>query len=128
MNDAGDDLHSMRRDIQQFANAFRHHCSHWEKMLDCFSAEGKRIVVWGAGTKGTLFLNTFRDIGSLEYIVDVNPRKWGLYIPGSGQKVVSPEFLKEYRPNILLIMNANYYDEISRQVSSLGLAPEMSLV
>ncbi len=128
MNDAGADLHSMRRDIQQFANAFRHHCSHWKKILEHFGAEGKRIVLWGAGTKGTLFLNTFRDISSLEYIVDVNPRKWGLYIPGSGQKAVSPEFLKKYRPDIVLIMNSNYRDEIARQVSSLELAPELSLV
>jgi SAM-dependent methyltransferase len=128
MNEAEDDLHSMRRDIQQFANAFCHHYSHWKKMLDRFAAEGKRMVLWGAGTKGTLFLNTFRDISSLEYIVDVNPRKWGLYIPGSGQKVVSPELLKEYRPDMVLIMNSNYRDEIGRQVSSLGLAPELCLV
>jgi SAM-dependent methyltransferase len=128
MNDAGDDLRSMRRDIQQFANAFRRHCSHWRKTLEHFAAEGKRIVLWGAGTKGTLFLNTFRDVSTLEYIVDVNPRKWGLYIPGSGQKAVSPEFLKEYRPDIVLIMNSNYRDEIGRQVSSLGLAPELYIV
>ncbi len=120
MNDAGDDLCSMRRDIQKFANAFRHDCSDWKKRLKHFASEGKRIVLWGAGTKGTLFLNTFRDISSLEYIVDVNPRKWGLYIPGSGQKAVSPEFLKEYRPDIVLIMNTNYRDEIGCQVSSMG--------
>ena len=39
-----------------------------------------------------MFLNAFRDVNSLEYIVDVNPHKCGLYIPGTGQRVVSPEY------------------------------------
>jgi C-methyltransferase C-terminal domain/Methyltransferase domain len=124
MNTRGN-VHSMRHDIQNFANAFRRYYTHWRKKLDRFAADGKRTVLWGAGTKGTLFLNTFREFGWLEYIVDVNPRKWGLYVPGSGQQVVSPEFLKEYRPGVVVILNENYHDEISLQLSSLRLAPEL---
>ena len=68
-----------------------------------------------------MFLNAFGNIPSLEYIVDVNPHKCGLHIPGTGQKVVGPEFLKEYRPDVLLIANPNYRDEISGQCSALGI-------
>jgi len=48
-----------------------------------------------------------------------------LYIPGTGQEVVSPEFLKQYRPDVLLIVNPNYRDEISHQVSALGIVPDL---
>src|SRR5262249_6680386 len=65
------------------------------------------------------------DISSLEFIVDVNPNKWGLYIPGSGQQVISPDSLKDYQPDVILIMNPNYYQEISTQLNSMGLAPKL---
>ena len=76
------------------------------------------------GERGDV-LDAFPSANFLEYIVDVNPHKWGLYVPGTGQKVVSPEFLKQYRPDVLLIVNPNYRDEISRQVAALGIAPEL---
>jgi SAM-dependent methyltransferase len=116
---------SMRHEALQFADSFRSYRAHWEGILGTFSGEGKRVALWGAGAKGSMFLNAFRGVSSLEYIVDVNPHKCGLYIPGSGQKVVSPEFLKQYRPDVILIMNANYRDEISRQVSALGITPDL---
>ena len=65
---------------------------------------------------------------SLDYVVDVNPHKCGLYIPGTGQEVVSPEFLRQYRPDALLLTNPNYRDEISRQVAALDIAPELLLI
>jgi SAM-dependent methyltransferase len=123
-----DDLPNLRQDIQMFAKAFYSQTANWKRVLDRFDVEGKRIVLWGAGTKGTLFLNTFHDISALKYIVDVNPHKWGLYVPGSAQQVVSPNFLKDYRPDVVLIMNGNYYEEIRRQLSSLALNPELLVV
>ena len=72
-----------------------------------------------------MFLNAFGKVDSLEYVVDVNPHKCGSYIPGTGQQVVSPEFLKQYRPDVLLLANPNYRDEISREVAALGIAPDL---
>jgi SAM-dependent methyltransferase len=125
LGDAGGDLDSMREDILKFADEYRSCRTHWEEALSRFARQGKRVALWGAGAKGTMFLNAFRNVTSLEYIVDVNPHKWGLYIPGTGQRVVSPEFLKQYRPDVLLIVNLNYRDEISRQVSALGIVPDL---
>jgi SAM-dependent methyltransferase len=125
LGDVGGNLESMRNDIVKFADEYRSCRTYWEDSLGRFVRQGKRVAVWGAGAKGAMFLNVFRDFGSLEYIVDVNPHKCGLYIPGTGQEVVSPEFLKQYRPDVLLIGNPNYRDEISRQVSALGIAPDL---
>ncbi len=125
LGDAADDLDSMRADTLQFANAFRCQYAHWRRMLDRFAGEGKRVALWGAGAKGVMFLNAVGKVSSVEYIVDVNPHKSGSYIPGTGQRVVSPEFLKQYRPDVLLLANPNYRDEISRQVAAFGIAPDL---
>ena len=121
----GGDLTTMHQGILKFSEEYRETWRRWRETLSKFAAAGKRVVLWGAGAKGAMFLNAFRDVGSLEYIVDVNPHKHGLFVPGTGQEVVSPEFLKGYRPDVLLIVNANYREEIARKVSELGLTPEI---
>jgi len=125
--DAASDLDLMLSHIRRFADVFRCQHAHWEKTLDRFVDQGKRVVLWGAGAKGAMFLNTVRK-SSLDYVVDVNPHKSGLYIPGTGQEVVSPEFLRQYRPDALLLTNPNYRDEIGHQVAALGIAPELLLI
>ncbi len=125
LGDAGGDIESMREDILNFAEEYRSRRVRWDEALGLFANQGKRVTLWGAGAKGATFLNTLPGANSLEYVVDVNPHKWGLHIPGTGQKVVSPEFLKKYRPDVLLIVNPNYREEISHQVSALGIAPDL---
>ena len=125
LGEAGGDLESMRAEVMHFADEYHAYRNHWRETLSHFAAQGKRVALWGAGAKGAMFLNAFSNFASLEYIVDVNPHKCGSYINGTAQRVVSPEFLKAYKPDVLLIANPNYRDEIGRLVSTLGLAPEL---
>ena len=125
LGDAGGDLKSMRNEVLHFADEYRALRDHWRATLQRYASLGKRVALWGAGAKGAMFLNAFADVHSLEYIVDVNPHKCGLYIPGTAQKVVSPEFLRLYKPDVLLIVNPNYRDEVGHLVSSLGLHPDL---
>jgi SAM-dependent methyltransferase len=121
LGNAGGELDEVRVHIWKFAEEYRATRAHWERALRNFAEQRKHVVLWGAGAKGAMFLNAFNHASTLEYVVDVNPHKWGLYVPGTGQKVVSPEFLKTYKPDVLLIANPNYRDEISRQLSTLGV-------
>ena len=59
---------------------------------------GIKPVVWGAGSKGVTFLNVLKSDGAIDYLVDINPYKQGLYVPGTGQQVVSPDMLAEIWP------------------------------
>lgn len=88
--------------------------------LEKIEAKGQSVVVWGAGSKGVTFLNTFKN-SEIEYVVDINPNKQGMYIPGTGQKIVPPEFLKSYKPDIIIIMNPIYKSEIWELTNKLGL-------
>jgi hypothetical protein len=82
-----------------------------------------REFVWGGGSKGISFLNILRP-QNIQFLVDVNPIKHGKYIPGTGQRIIPPNFLTEYRPDVIIVMNPNYREEVAQQVSSLGLQVE----
>ncbi|HJR58963.1 MAG TPA: class I SAM-dependent methyltransferase [Vicinamibacterales bacterium] len=116
---------ALREDALRFARSYEATLAEWNARLRRLNAEGRRVAVWGAGAKGAMFLNAFRSESGLDCIVDVNPHKWELHVPGTGQKVVRPDALRQYRPEVVLVMNANYRDEIGRQLSDLGLSPEL---
>ena len=40
---------------------------------------------------------------------------------GTGQLIVPPEFLREYRAEEIICMNPNYFDEIADHIRALGL-------
>ncbi len=97
----------------------------YEKVEELIGTElqcGRKIVLWGAGSKGVTLLNQLPDPGIIQYVVDINPGKQGKYIPGSGQLVVSPEFLDTFHPDTVLIMNDMYRREIQDCLDSLNLS------
>jgi SAM-dependent methyltransferase len=115
------DLPAYARSIAAFGDHFNGKVSKWQGLLRDIHAAARRAVVWGAGAKGIGFLNMLKIDEGIQYVVDINPRKHGKYMAGTGQQIVPPEFLKDYRPDVIIIMNPIYKEEINRQVSDLGL-------
>jgi 2-polyprenyl-3-methyl-5-hydroxy-6-metoxy-1,4-benzoquinol methylase len=75
------------------------------------------IVGYGAAAKGNTLLN-FGEI-DLDYIVDDNPLKQGLYTPGRNIKIVSlDELIKLARdkPIVWVPLSWNFFDEIKNRV------------
>lgn len=108
-----------------------HHASvveKWQKVLNQMRESGQRAVVWGAGSKGVTFLNTLRNHGRIEHVVDINPHKHGKYVPGTGQEVVPPEFLRDYRPEAIVVMNPIYREEIRQISADLGIQTQLLCV
>jgi SAM-dependent methyltransferase len=110
--------------VASFADSFAAKIESWKDRLDGMAREGRRPVVWGAGSKGTTFLNLLKPL-QIEYVVDVNSRKHGNFIAGTGQQIVGPEFLKSYRPDAVICMNPNYSTEIARQVEAMGIHADL---
>ena len=75
--------------------------------------QNKKIAGYGAPAKGNTLLN-FCNIGKeqIEYIVEDNPLKQGLYAPGTHIPVVSPKMLSEKKPDYILILAWNFAGEI----------------
>jgi hypothetical protein len=105
-----------------FGTAFRARVVNWQDQLKQLRASGQRVFAWGAGAKAVTFLNIVDPAGDgISHIVDVNPRKTGWFVPGSGQQIVEPNALRELDPEVLILMNAIYRDEIGSTVRALGL-------
>jgi SAM-dependent methyltransferase len=114
-------LEEMRASIREFAREYEQVVIDWQQRLQQIVDMGQKAVVWGAGSKGVTFLNTFKAQDVIEFVVDINPRKKGMHVAGTGQKIVPPESLVTYQPDVVIIMNANYKDEIRQQLDGLGI-------
>ncbi len=87
-------------------------------MLSDIKASGKTVAGYGAPAKGNTLLNYF-EIGPdvLDFLVDRNPLKQGLYSPGMMIPVLAPDAVNERRPDYLLVLAWNFFDEIREQMS-----------
>lgn len=89
------------------------------KLMDFLNHEkrgGKRICIYGASTRGNVALQYF-GLGPdlIDYIADKNPDKWGKKTVGSLIPIVSPEEMKERKPDYLLVNTWHFFDEIKEQ-------------
>ncbi|HIJ66124.1 MAG TPA: class I SAM-dependent methyltransferase [Candidatus Hydrogenedentes bacterium] len=82
-------------------------------LLGKLKASGKRIVGYGASSKGNVVLN-YCGIGAetLDYIADSTPSKQGLYSPGMHLPVVAPSVFAEDCPDYALLLAWNHAGEI----------------
>ena len=80
---------------------------------------GGEVAVWGAGTKGVTFVNLIAPAARAR-MIDINPNKWGLHVPGTGQPVQGPDTLDAGVGHVL-VMNPLYVDEVTAEVRRLGL-------
>ena len=84
-------------------------------------SDGKRLAAYGAAAKGNTLLN-FCGLGpdDLPYVVDISPHKQGRYLPGSHIPVRPVEYLREDRPNYVLILPWNLRAEIVADHGYIG--------
>jgi len=81
-------------------------------------AEGKRVVGYGAPGKGNTLLNHCGIRGDLlEYTVDRNPRKHGMYLPGTHIPIHAPDRIALDRPDYVLVLPWNLRQELTEQLS-----------
>src|SRR5262249_1935609 len=87
------------------------------RLLQDLKDEGGTIAAYGAAAKGTILLNTVGIDGTIvDFVVDRNNHKHGLYMPGVHLPIYGPDRLCETRPEYLLLLAWNYKDEIMRQL------------
>ena len=56
---------------------------------------------------------------------NLNPHRHGMFMPGTGHAIVAPESLTAAPPDTVIVMNPVYRAEITAQLASLGLQPEI---
>ncbi len=119
------------RELAASAERFGEHCrakvERWQQQLTTWADEGRKVAVWGAGSKGVTFLNVAGG-DRVSAVVDINPRKHGRFVAGAGLEVVSPDALTEAPVDIVLVMNPVYRDEIKTMLAERGLEVDVQVV
>jgi hypothetical protein len=96
------------------------HCNAtlWRDLLSAWHAEGRRVALWPAASKAVGFLATTDIRRKVTCGVDINPKKWGTYLPGSGLEVVAPDQIARLGITDVVLLNQNYMDEVSEMVAN----------
>lgn len=94
---------AMQSSIDSVCSSIRHEIS---------KVQGK-VAVYGSGAKGlTILSNANVTVDNIEYVIDSDPHKQGLFTPVSHLPVVSPEVLLNESPDLIIITAMAYKDEI----------------
>jgi len=111
----------VKGDIEYFVKQQAARIDLWKQEIASLKERGQRAVVWGSGSKGVAFLSALGGGCEIEYVVDINPFRQGKFMAGTGQEIVSPSFLTEYKPDVAIAMNPIYQDEIQDDIARMGL-------
>ena len=132
VSEPSDQAHALEESIEElkartrvFSEKMAIQLAEWHRRLEGYKAAGKKVVVWGGGSKSVGFLTQFADLGVIDHVIDINPHMQGNFIPGVGIQYAGPDFLREYRPDIVIVMNSVYLEEIRQSLAERGLHPEM---
>ncbi len=123
--DEEDDLARLSAAVERFTQAIPPFLDGWRKKLGDLRERGRKAVLWGAGSKAVGFLTTLEVAEEIEYVVDINPHKHDMHLAGTGHRIVAPAFLQEYKPDLVIVMNPVYTDEIRGELSAMRLEPEV---
>lgn len=114
--------------VQAFANEVNQMLDQWNKQVAELKESSKKSILWGAGARGVTFLNLFDLAEVIPFAVDINPKRHGLFIPGSGHEVKPTEFLVDLEPELIIISNPTYASEIQGQAAALGLTADFMIL
>ena len=85
-------------------------------LLSDLKEKGATIAAYGAAAKGSTLIN-YSGIGKdlVDFVVDRNTHKQGLYMPGKHIPITGTDALLERKPDYVLMLAWNFADEILEQ-------------
>ena len=100
----------------------RPHCTGFRALDRLSSAvrQSQRAVVWGIGGRAISFLTQLSALTDrVLYGVDTDERKQGRYVPVTGQKILSADEAVELDPDLVIVANPNYLEEVRARFGPL---------
>lgn len=116
---------SIVEEIRRGAADLRQRISRLEDELAERRGAGQRLAAWGGGARAVGLMNLVTTSDAISKVVDVNPRKQGTFVTGSGHPIVAPENLQDDPPDTILVVNPVYRNEIADMLQRLGVESEL---
>jgi len=105
-------LHTVRP-FREFEDRVFRHRADLVRLLKALEADGKKVLGYGASTKGNVALQfsgvTTRELGA---IAEVNPEKFGRVTPGTHIPIVSEAEAKAMKPDYFLVLPWHFKEGI----------------
>lgn len=120
-----DDLSELREMVATFPGRCQTALDGWRDEVEQAKAAGETVVLWGSGSKAVSFLTTLNVGDKIDYVTDINPYRHNHYMPITAQRIVPPNELVSIKPDLVIVMNRVYEDEIRADLSALGLSPRI---
>lgn len=118
-------LESAQGVVTRFAHDVVAGKDRWRDYLLRLHAEGSKIAIWGSGSKCVSFLLTLDAASCIDMVVDINPYRTGKYAPGLTLPIHQPDALREIDPDLIIVMNPIYRDEIAAHCQRIGLSSKL---
>jgi hypothetical protein len=107
--------------VARFAETVPRRVDRWRRWLSERGSRRERVAIWGGGSKAVAFLSALGGGGDVECAIDINPRKHGTFLPGSGHPVNGPDALVASTPDRIVLMNPVYAPEVRETLDGLRL-------
>ncbi|MBN1910349.1 MAG: methyltransferase domain-containing protein [Pirellulales bacterium] len=90
------------------------------EQLAALRQAGRSVAFWGGTGKGAAFLNAFGvDAETFPVVVDSDEQKVGRFVPGTGQEIRPPDWLRQNPVDVIVITTRwrarDIFDEIQRR-------------
>jgi hypothetical protein len=109
-DDMGLDNPKPYRDFEE--RVFRHK-KNLTDLIESLVADGKKIIGYGASTKGNVLLQFCRFTGKhIPYIAEVNEEKFGAFTPGTHIPIISEAEAKAMNPDYFFVLPWHFKDSI----------------
>ena len=109
-DDMGLDTPKPYRDFEE--RVYRHR-KNLKELIEALVADGKKIIGYGASTKGNVLLQ-FCGLGvkHIPYIAEVNEEKFGSFTPGTHIPIISEKEAKAMKPDYFFILPWHFKNNI----------------
>lgn len=123
-----DDLGRMRARAAAYPARVAETRRRWSDFVRARLASGRRVAIWGGGSKCVSFLTTTGLWPEVAQVIDINPFKQGKYLPGTGLRVSSPADAARDLADSVIVMNPVYLDEVAGTLRDRGASAELVAV
>lgn len=111
--------------IQIFTQKLQAQMESWQERLAEWEKQDKKIALWGTGSKAVSFLANLNYPTCIRQVVDINPHKRGKYMPKFAYSILVPDDLKKDPPDVVIVMNEIYLQEIKGMLQNIGIFPQV---